>query len=69
VSSLTLVTEAAPLTRGRVIGLSNALGTLARSGGVILSGQLYEAFGIAGTLTMSATAASAAVVLTILTHP
>ena len=69
VSSLTLVTEAAPLTRGKVIGLSNALGTLARSGGVILSGQLYEAFGIAGTLTMSATAASAAVVLTILTHP
>lgn len=68
VSSLTLVTEAAPLARGKVIGLSNALGTLARSGGVIISGQLYEAFGIAGTLTMSATAASTALVLTILTH-
>lgn len=69
VSSLTLVTEAAPLARGKVIGLSNALGTLARSGGVILSGQLYEAFGIGGTLAMSATAATAALVLTILTHP
>lgn len=68
VSSLTLVTEAAPLARGRVIGLSNAFGTLARSGAVIASGQLYEAFGIGGSLTMSASAAAGAFVLTILTR-
>jgi predicted MFS family arabinose efflux permease len=64
VSSLTLVTEAAPEARGKAIGISNALGTVARSTAVILSGQLYEAFGIGGTLTMAAIAASAAFLLT-----
>ena len=34
VSSLTMVTEAAPEARGRAIGLSNMIGTLARSGAV-----------------------------------
>lgn len=68
VSSLTLVTEAAPLARGRVIGLSNAFGTLARSGGVIASGQLYEAFGMSGSLAMSAGAATTALGLTLITR-
>lgn len=64
VSSLTLVTEAAPLSRGKAIGISNAVGTIARSTGVIASGQLYEAFGIHGSLAMAAVAATAAMALT-----
>ena len=67
VSSLTLVTEAAPLARGRAIGISNALGTVARGGGVLVSGQLYEAYGIGGSIALSAGAASIAFALTMLT--
>ena len=63
VSSLTLVSEAAPDARGKAIGVSNSIGTLARGGAVLLSGQLYEAFGINGSLTMSACAAALAMVL------
>ena len=66
-ASLTLVTEAAPDARGKAIGISNALGTLARSTAVILSGQLYEAFGISGSLTMAGVAATAAFALTAIT--
>jgi DHA2 family multidrug resistance protein-like MFS transporter len=66
VSSLTLVTEAAPEARGKAIGVSNALGTIARSTALILSGQLYEAFGIAGSMTMAGCAAAAAAVFTTL---
>lgn len=66
VSSLTLVTEAAPEARGKAIGVSNALGTIARSTALILSGQLYEAFGIAGSMAMAACAATAAAVFTTL---
>ena len=66
-SSLTLVTEAAPDARGKAIGISNALGTLARSAAVILSGQLYEAFGISGSLAMAGVAATAAFSLTAVT--
>lgn len=69
VSSLTLVTEAAPLARGRAIGLSNAMGTTARAGAVFLSGQLYEAYGMPGTLTMVATAGGVAVLATLVTRP
>lgn len=67
VSSLTLVTEAAPLARGRAIGISNAFGTIARASAIVASGQLYEAFGITGSIVMSAGAATAAVVLTVVT--
>ncbi len=65
VSSLTLVTEAAPRARGRAIGISNAFGTVSRAGAVVTSGQLYEAFGMSGTVTMAAVAATAAVGLTL----
>ena len=68
VSSLTLVTEAAPAARGRAIGLSNAMGTIARAGAVFLSGQLYEAFGMSGSLTMAASAGGIALVATIATR-
>jgi predicted MFS family arabinose efflux permease len=67
VSSLTLVTEAAPNARGRAIGISNACGTVARATAVVLSGQLYEAFGMSGSVTMAASAAVAALVCTSLT--
>lgn len=65
VSALTMVTEAAPLARGRAIGVSNAVGTVARAGAVIASGQLYEAFGMTGSLTLTGSAALVAVALTI----
>lgn len=68
VSSLTLVTEAAPAARGRAIGLSNAVGTIARAGAVFASGQLYEAFGMGGSLSMAAAAGGAALVATLVTR-
>lgn len=67
VSSLTLVTEAAPLARGRAIGISNACSTVARASAVFASGQLYEASGITGSISLALFAATAAIVLTIAT--
>ncbi len=69
VSALTLVTEAAPLTRGRAIGISNALGTIARAGAVIASGQLYESFGMTGSLAMTGGAALAAAAMAVKSRP
>ena len=69
VSVLTLVTEAAPLARGRAIGISNACGTVARSGAVIASGQLYEAFGMTGSLALAGGSAALATVLTLQSSP
>lgn len=69
VSSLALVTEAAPLARGRAIGLSNAIGTIARAGAVTVSGRLYEAFGIGGTIALTLGAAAVAAVALGLTRP
>jgi predicted MFS family arabinose efflux permease len=64
VSSLTLVTEAAPHARGRAIGVSNAFGTVARSAAIIASGQLYEAFGLTGSLLLAVGAATVAMAMT-----
>ena len=69
VSALTLVTEAAPLARGRAIGISNALGTFARAGAVIASGQLYESFGMTGSLAMTGSAALVAAALAAASRP
>ena len=66
VSSLTLVTEAAPDARGAAIGISNAIGTIARASAVVASGQLYEAFGIGGSVAFAATAAAGAMTATVL---
>ncbi len=60
VSSLALVTEAAPDARGRAIGIGNAVGTLARSAAVAAGGLAYEAFGIGGSVALSAAAAGVA---------
>ncbi len=63
VSSLTLLTEAAPASRGKAIGIGNAIGTIARAASVAASGQLYERFGIGGSIALSAGAALVALVL------
>ena len=60
VASLSLVTEAAPLARGRAIGAGNALGTIARSAAVLGSGLLYDSVGIGGSFVLSAAAAMVA---------
>jgi predicted MFS family arabinose efflux permease len=60
VASLSLVTEAAPLARGRAIGAGNAIGTIARSAAVLGSGLLYDGVGIGGSLALSAAAAAIA---------
>ena len=57
VSSLSLVTEAAPQARGRTIGIGNALGTVARAGAVFGTGLLYDSIGIGGSLALSLAAA------------
>jgi DHA1 family inner membrane transport protein len=68
VSSLTLVTEAAPDARGRAVGLSNAIGTLARAGSMVIAGQLYEAVGIDGAVAWAASAAVVALAMTTLSR-
>jgi MFS transporter, DHA1 family, inner membrane transport protein len=65
VSSIALVTEAAPAARGRAIGIGNAVGTLARSAAVAAGGLAYETFGIGGSVTLSAMAAVIALGLTL----
>lgn len=65
VASLALVTEAAPDARGRAIGISNACGTVARSGAVVASGQLYEQFGMTGSLVLASCAAGVALVMAV----
>ena len=66
VSALAMVTEAAPLARGRAIGISSAVGTVARSGAMVASGQLFEAFGMNGSLALTGSAALLAAVLVML---
>lgn len=61
VTSLSLVSEAMPGARGSTLAVSNAVGTVARAVGAVLSGWLFSAYGIAGTATLSAGAALAAV--------
>ncbi len=58
VTSLSLVTEAMPDARGTTIATANAVGTVARGSGTIASGWLFGIYGVEGTLTLSATAAT-----------
>jgi predicted MFS family arabinose efflux permease len=62
VTSLSLVSEAAPTTRGRTLAIASATGTVARGSGTILSGWLYGIHGISGTAALSAAAATVALV-------
>jgi len=61
VVSLSLVSESMPNARGTTLAASNAVGTVARASGAVLSGWLYGIHGIAGTATLSAAAAVVAV--------
>lgn len=54
VSSLSLVSEAAPASRGRALGMANGVGTVARAAAVTASGQLFDALGIIGSLSLAA---------------
>lgn len=63
VTSFSIVSEAMPTARGRVLAANNAVGTFARGAGIVSSGFLYEAFGIVGPVTISTIAAAAALVL------
>jgi DHA1 family inner membrane transport protein len=60
VTSLSLVSEAMPDARGKTLAISNAVGTLTRGTGTILSGLLYGVWGIGGSAALSATAATIA---------
>lgn len=61
VVSLSLVSEAMPDARGTTLAASNAVGTVARASGAVLSGWLYGIHGIGGTAGLSAAAAIVAV--------
>ncbi len=63
VTSFSLVSEAMPKSRGRVMGVSNAVSTGGRGIGVGSSGYLYDRFDIGGPVTVSVVAAVIALVL------
>lgn len=60
VSSLSLMSEAAPQARGTAIAVGNAIATITRASLIVISGQCYERFGITGSATVSAAALCAA---------
>ncbi len=62
VTSLSLVSEAMPDARGSTLAVGNAVGTVARASGAVVSGWLYGAHGVGGTAALSAAAAVTAVV-------
>ena len=57
VTSLSLVSEAMPDARGTTLAVSNAVATVTRAGGAMLSGWLFATHGIAGTAALSAMSA------------
>jgi len=63
VTSISIVSEAMPQARGRVLASNTAIGTIGRGVGIILSGVLYESFGIKGPAIVSIVAAITAIAL------
>jgi len=63
VTSFSLVSEAMPEARGRIIGIGSATATLTRGIGVGSAGLLYEQHGIHGPVALSALAIATAFVL------
>jgi predicted MFS family arabinose efflux permease len=63
VTSFSLVSEAMPHARGRVLGVGNAISTVSRGVGVAASGLLYDSFEITGPIVLSAGAATLGLVL------
>lgn len=57
VVSLSLVSESMPDARGSTLAVGNAVGTVARAGGVVLGGWLYGVHGISGAAGLAAVAA------------
>jgi len=57
VVSLSLVSESMPDARGSTLAVGNAVGTVARASGAVLSGWLYGIHGVEGTAVLAATAA------------
>ncbi|HYN34300.1 MAG TPA: MFS transporter [Ilumatobacteraceae bacterium] len=68
VTSLSLVSEAMPDARGTTLAVSNAVATVARAGGAILSGWLYASHGIAGTAVLSAMSGVVAVLALVISR-
>ena len=69
VSSLSLVSEAAPHARGRTLAIGSGIGTLARGSATIASGWLFGVHGITGTVILSGCCALTAFVLLLLSRP
>ena len=63
VTSFSIVSEAMPSARGRVLATNVATGTVLRGGRVMASGALYESYGISGPASLSMLAAATAIVL------
>ena len=57
VTSFSIVSESMPNARGRAIAMNSAVGTVARGGGAVAAGLLYEPFGIQGPAVLSGAAA------------
>ncbi|MGZ0176354.1 MAG: MFS transporter [Acidimicrobiales bacterium] len=63
VTSFSIVSEAMPQARGRALAANSALGTAARGIGIVMSGLLYQAYGIKGPVAISVSAAVVALAL------
>ena len=57
VTSFSIVSEAMPQARGRALAANSAVGTAARGIGIVMSGLLYQAYGINGPIAISVSAA------------
>lgn len=66
VTSFSLVSEAMPEARGRVLAIGNGANTLARGAGVSAAGLLYETYDIRGPVVLSALGAAICLVLLVL---
>ncbi|MDH3704559.1 MAG: MFS transporter [Acidimicrobiia bacterium] len=60
VTSLSLLSEAMPDARGSTLAIGTAASTAARAAGMVLSGVLYGAWGIGGTIALSGVCAVSA---------
>ena len=63
VTSFSVVSEAMPHARGRALAANNAIGTASRGTGIVMSGLLYESYGIRGPIAISLSAAAVALAL------
>ncbi len=61
VTSFSVVSEAMPSARGRVLSVNMAVGTVARGVGSIASGFVFESFGITGTSVLAGAGAVLAI--------